>query len=146
MSAYNFLSYNSFHRSIGMATDDVDENHEFKLWVRLYGDSNTKLKRRRLTEGAIVWIIKAKGLFEKGYMPNKTKEHFNVYETKPMRKCTKRIVYMIQDNNGEEVLGSWYPEELEQISNKQYWIERIICKRTAPDGSKEWLFCVKVVQ
>ena len=135
VSAYN----NSYHRSIGMAPVDVDEKHQNKIWARLYGDGNTELKRRRLTEGAMVRISKAKALFEKGYMPNWSKEHFIVRRSPPMRKGTKRRVYKIKDDSGEEVSGSWYPEELEQISNNQYRIERVIRKRTAPDGSKELL-------
>ena len=85
----------------------------------------------------MVRISKNKGVFDKGYMPNWYKEHFSVSEAPGLRRGTKRRVYKIADYNGEPVKGIWYPEELKQISNNQYRIERVLRRRKATDGSTE---------
>ena len=40
------------------------------------------------------------------------------------------------DYNDEAVKGSWYPEELQESSDNQYRIEKVLKKPTLPDGSK----------
>ena len=56
-----------------------------------------------------------KTIFDKGYMPNWTKEHVTVSKAVPARKWTNRRVYMLMDYNDETVKGSWYPEEIQEI-------------------------------
>ena len=41
------------------------------------------------------------------------------------------------DYNDEAVNGSWYPEELQEISDNQYRIEKVLKRRTLADGTKE---------
>ena len=64
-------------RTIGMAPSDVEIKDENRLWARLYGDGDMHLKPP-LPHGAVVRISKHKGVFDKGYMPNWSKEHFNI--------------------------------------------------------------------
>ena len=90
-----------------------------------------------MPDGAMVRISKNKGVFDKGYMPNWSKEHFTVSEAPGPRRGTKRRVYKIADYNGEPVKGVWYPEELQQITNNQYRIERVLRRRKATDESTE---------
>ena len=131
-------SYNhSRHRSIGMAPADVQERDQDLIWSRLYGDGDTERKRQSIPTGAMVRINKAKGVFDKGYMPNWSKEHFTVADAPPRTKSSKRTVYKLNDYNGEPVTGSWYDEELQHISDNQYRIERVFRRRTAADGTKE---------
>ena len=78
-----------------------------------------------------------KTIFDKGYMPNWTKEHFTVRQAVPYRKGTKRRVYQLVDYNDEDVKGSWYPEEIQEISDNQYRIEKVLRRRTLPEGTKE---------
>ena len=70
--------YNHAHnRSIGIAAADVrtkDKNH---FWVRLVGNGGTYLKPK-IQEEVIVRANNQKTIFDKGYMPNLTKEHFTV--------------------------------------------------------------------
>ena len=41
-------SYNgSYHRSIGMAPNNVTSDDQNQIWTRLYGDGDTYLKRHR---------------------------------------------------------------------------------------------------
>ena len=70
-------------------------------------------------------------------MPNWTKEHFTVSQAVPPRRGTKRRVYKLVDYNEEDVNGSWYPEELQDISDNRYCIEKVLRRRTLPNGTKE---------
>jgi len=132
VQAYN----NSYHRTIGMPPSKVEKKDKARLWVRMYGDGDTYLKAA-ISRGSMVRISKAKGDFEKGYMPNWSKEHFIVDQDAEQRRGTKRRVYKIKDYNDEPVKGKWYPEELQKINSNQYRIEKVLRRRTAPDGSKE---------
>ena len=117
-----------------MAPADVDKRHEDTLWTRLYGDGNRNLEST-MPCGLMVKIMKNKGVFDKGYMPNWSKEYFTVDEVPIPRRGNKRRVYKIADYNGDPVKGVWYPEELQQVSQNQYCIERILKRRKAADGS-----------
>ena len=119
-----------------MAPADVQKKDEDRLWVRLYGDGDTYLKPPS-PQGAMVRVSGKKTIFDKGYMPNWTKEHFTVSQAVPPKRGTKRRVYKLVDYNDEAVKGSWYPEELQEISDNQYRIEKVLRRRTLPDGSKE---------
>ena len=75
--------------------------------------------------------------FDKSYMPNWTKENFTVSKAVLPKKGTKRRIYKLVDYNDEDVKGSWYPKELQNISDNQYWIEKVLRRRTIPNGRKE---------
>ena len=70
-------------------------------------------------------------------MPNWAKEHFTVSQAVPPRKGTKRCIYKLVDYNDENVKGSWYPEELHEISDNKYRIEKVLQRRTLRNGTKE---------
>ena len=130
-------SYNaSYHRSIKMAPEDVTKEDEERIWVRLFGDGDTELKRHRITDGSKVRINRVKGVFEKGYLPNWSREQFTATASKET-KSGKRPVYKLKDDSGEDVRGKWYPEELQAISENDYDIEKVLKRRTLPDGTRE---------
>ena len=115
----------------------VTKNDENRICAPLNGNNDTHLKQTTLPVGAIVRISKFKGLYDKGYIPNWSKEHFNVGEAPAARQNSKRRVVKISDYNGEPVIGTWYDKELPHISNNQYRIGRVIRRRTAANGKKE---------
>ena len=41
------------------------------------------------------------------------------------------------DYNNKAVKGSWYPEEIQEISDNQSRIEQVLQRRTLPDGTKK---------
>ena len=105
-------SYNgSYHRSIGMAPNKVTNKDEDQIWTRLYGDGDTYLKRlRKVEDGAKVRISRVKGVFDKGYMPNWSREQFTVSSMVPQadkKGRNSRPVYTLKDDSGEEVRGKW---------------------------------------
>ena len=113
----------------------VQKKDENRLLVRLFRNGDTHLKPQ-LPHGAMVRASCHKTIFNKGYMPNWSKEHFTVSKDVPPRKGTKRHVYKWMDYNNETVKGSWYPEEIQEILDNQYRIEKVLRKRTLPDGTK----------
>ena len=91
----------------------------------------------QIPQGAIVRASSHKTIFDKGYMPNWTKKHYTVSNAVPPRKETIRRIYKLINYNDEDVKGSWYPEELQEISDKQYRIEKVLRMRTLPNGTNE---------
>ena len=85
----------------------------------------------------MVRVCSHKTIFDKGYMPNWYKEHFTVSQAVPPKRGTKRRVYNLVDYNDEAVKGSSYPEELKEILDNQYRIEKVVRRRTLPNGTKE---------
>ena len=119
-----------------MAPADVQKKDENHIWVRLFGDGDTHLKPL-ISLGAMVQASSHKTIFDKGYMANLTKEHFTVSHAVPPRRGTKRRVYKYVDYDDEPVKCSWYPEELQEISDNQYRIDKVLQRRTLPDGTNK---------
>ena len=132
VSAYN----NSRHRSIGVPPVDFQKKDENRLWVRLFGDGDTHFKPS-VRNGAMVRASSHKTIFDNGNMPNWTKEHITVSQAVPSKRETKRRLYWLVDYHDESVKGSWYPEEIQEISNNQSRIEKVLRRRTLNDGTKE---------
>ena len=130
-------AYNNWrHRAMGMASADVEQKDENRLWVRLFGDGDTYIQPQIL-QGAIMRASSHKTIFDKRYITNLTKKHFTVSKAMPPKKGTKRRVYKLVDYNDEDVIGSCYPEELQKYSDNQYRIEKVLRRRTLPNGTKE---------
>ena len=68
----------SFHRSIGMAPDDVNDRNASEVWERLYDDKKKrqKVKRKKaaLKVGDKVRLNEKHRPFKKGYLPAWTEE------------------------------------------------------------------------
>jgi hypothetical protein len=127
-------SYNAtMHRSIGMAPNKVRQIHTNAIWKRLYGDGSVAPKRRKVEEGQLVRISRWKGNFEKGYMPNWSKETFHV--AKVIRQ--PHTMYELHDKEGEALSGNFYDKELQKVKAGEYVVEKILRQRRRPDGSYE---------
>jgi len=130
-------SYNSsVHSSIGMAPKSVRPAHENTIWKRLYGDgAAAPLKRKDIQAGELVRISKVKRTFEKGYLPNWSKETFHVAKT--MRQ--PEALFEIHDKEGEEVRGNFYKKELQHVKSGEYVVEKVLKERRRADGVIEVL-------
>ena len=127
---------NSFHRSIKMCPSEVTPKDEDKIWLTLYGKKkNTSVKKSRL--GQKVRINKIKGVFAKGYVPNWSEEHFHVKK----EVAKKRPVYRLTDDQGDDIKGEFYEEEIQPIEENRYLIERFLKKKKEPSG--KYLYFVK---
>ena len=79
-------SYNhSVHRMIGMRPADVKEKDQDLIWANLYGN-NMYRSKKQTTVGRLAKISKIKVVFENGYIPNWSEEHFHIKKRIPKWK------------------------------------------------------------
>ena len=93
---------NTYHRTIKMKPSDIKSN--------TYIDSSKKIndKDSKFKVGDIVRISKCKSITAKGYTPNWSEEVFLIKKV----KNTVPWTYVINDLNGEEIVGTFYENEL----------------------------------
>jgi transposase InsO family protein len=122
-------SYNhSVHRSIKMKPVDVTAENEKEVWHTLYDDHKiVKNVKYKFKIGDQVRISKMKRTFEKGYLPNFSKEIFIISKQIPRDPP----VYKLKDLDNEELKGTFYEKELQKIIKEDdvYEVEEILKKR-----------------
>lgn len=113
----------SVHRSIGMAPSSVTTADEIRIRNKLYKKRNVG-KKPKYKVGDKVRTVKARGIFEKGYLPKWSEEIFEISEVLKRNP----IVYKIIDFHGEKIVGVYYESELQKVA-PVYRIERIVKRR-----------------
>ena len=110
---------NTYHRTIKMKPIDVKDN--------TYIDTGKEVndKDHKFKVGDRVTISKYKNIFAKGYTPNWSEEIFIIKEI----KNTVPWTYVINDLNGEEIIGTFYEKELQKIDQQEFRIEKVIKKK-----------------
>ena len=110
---------NTYDRTIKMKPVDVKDN--------TYIDSNKEVndKDPKFKVGDHVRISKYKNIFAKGYTPNWSEEVFVIKKV----KNTVPWTYIINDLNGEEVIGTFYEKELQKTNQQEFRIEKVIKRR-----------------
>ena len=66
-----------------------------------------------------------KSFFDKDYTPNWSEEIFVI----KIIKNTVPWIYVINDLNGEEIIGTFYEKELQKTNQKEFRIEKVIKKK-----------------
>ena len=134
--AYN----HSKHRVIAMKPADVNKENAALVWERLYGnDLRNKKTKVDVKEGDLVRISKMKGQFEKGYLPNWSREEFLVDKIH-----TKFLPSMVtlKDYKGDVIEGNFYKDEIQRIERDKdddvYAVEKII--RQKRRNGQIWYF------
>ena len=110
---------NKYHTSIKMKSADVQDN------TYIDSKNETNNKNPKFKVGDHVKISKYKNIFAKGYMPNWPEEVFVIKRI----ENTVPWTYVINDLNGEEIIGTFYKEELQGTNQQEYRIEKIIKKK-----------------
>ena len=64
-------------------------------------------------------------MFAKGYMPNWSEEIFVIKKI----KNTVPWTHVINDLNGEEIIGTFYENELQKTDQKEFRIEKVLKKK-----------------
>ena len=97
---------NKYHTTIKMKPVDVKSNTyiDFKKEVN---NADPKFKI-----GDYVRISKYKNIFAKGYMPNWSEEIFVISKI----RNTVPWTYVINDHNGEQIIGTFYQKELRKTN------------------------------
>ena len=93
---------NIYQRTIKMKPIDVKDN----TYINTGDEVNDKDPKFKV--GDNVRISKYKNVFAKDYTPNWSEEIFVIIEI----KNTVRWTYVINDLNGEEIIGKFYEKEL----------------------------------
>ena len=75
--------------------------------------------------GDHVRISKYKNIFAKGYMPNWLEKIFIVSKI----KNTVPWTYVVNDLNGEQIIGTFYEKELQGTNQQKFRIEKVIKKK-----------------
>ena len=129
-------SYNhSYHRSIKRTPASVGYENQEKVWLTLYADSS-RIEAPKLSIGDYVRISKARGNFQKGYLPNWSEELFIITEA----VHGKPPYYKLKDLDGENIEGTFYSQELQKVikNNDVYKVENILSSRKK-SGKKQFL-------
>jgi len=130
----------SKHRSIKMKPADVNSENAMDVWEHLYGKDkrHKNTLKTNIKKGDTVRISSVKGQFEKGYLPNWSREEFIVDDI-----STKYLPTMLslKDYRGDPIEGKFYGEEVQKIirdpDDDTYEVEKII-RRKRKDG-EQWL-------
>ena len=88
-------------------------------------DKETNVKDPKFKVGDRVRISKYKNIFAKGYTPNWSEEVFVIKKV----KNTVPWTYVINDLNGEEIMGIFYEKELQKTSREEFRIEKVIKRK-----------------
>ena len=138
----------SYHRSIKMQPRHVTRAHQPIIRQRLYGREVEKktTKKKQATKkrartykyavGAWVRISRQRQAFTKGYEPLWSEEVFVIRD----RRHQRQPVYYLRDWRGEELIGAFYEQELQRVSEpSEYRVEKVLRTRKRRDGTKEYL-------
>ena len=92
-----------------------------------YIDSNKENNNKdpKCKIGDIVRISKFKNIFAKGYTTNWWEEVFVIKKA----KNTVLWTFVINDLNGEEIVGTFYENELQKTNKKEFRIEKVIKRK-----------------
>ena len=70
-------------------------------------------------------FLNTKNIFVKGYTPNWSEEVFVISKIKNAVPWT----YVINDLNGEEIIGTFYEKELQKTNQQESRIEKVIKRK-----------------
>ena len=98
---------------------DVKDNTYINIGEEL-NDKDPKLK-----VGDHVRISNYRSIFAKGYTPNWSEEIFVIKKVKNAVPWT----YVINDINGEEIIGTFYEKELHKTNQEELRIEKVIKRK-----------------
>ena len=79
-------------------------------------------KDSKFQVGDRVRISKYKNIFTKWYTPSWSEEDFVIKKAKNTAPCT----YVVNDLNGEEIIGTFYEKELQETNQQEFMIEKVI--------------------
>ena len=110
---------NTYHTAIKMKPIDVKDN----TYINTSEDINNEDPKFKV--GDYVRISKCKKIFAKGYMSNWSEEVFVIKKIENTIPWT----YVINDLNGEEIIGTFYEKELQKTNQEEFRIEKVIRRK-----------------
>ena len=110
---------NAYHTTIIMRPIDVKDN------TYINTDKETNDNDHKFKVDDRVRISKYKNIFAKGYTPNWSEEVFVIKKV----KNTVPWTYVINDLNGEEIMGTLYEKELQKTNQEEFRIVKVIKRK-----------------
>ena len=107
---------NTYQTTIKMKPIAVKDN----TYINTNKETNNKYPKFKV--GDHVRISKYKKIFDKGYMPNWSEGVFVIKKVQNTIPWT----YVINDLNGEEIIGTFYEKELQKANQEEFRIENVI--------------------
>ena len=114
---------NTYHRKIEMKPVDVKYNTYIDS-MELHSSKEVNDKDPKSELGDHVRISKHKNLCAKGCTPNWSEEVFVIKKV----KNTVPWTYVINDLNGDGIIGIFYEKELQKTNQQEFRIEKVIKK------------------
>lgn len=132
----NFYN-NKVHRGIGITpTQASEKKNEGPLLQKNFTDQNKhEISKPKLKLGDKVRISKVKGKFEKGYLPAWSTEVFTI--NKVINSYPPS--YLIEDEKGETIKGSFYEPELQKTKLENTYVVEKVLKSKIVKGHKQVL-------
>ena len=119
----------SYHRSIKMPPNQVNERNERKVWDNLYEKKlNKKPRKPKFKVENRVRLNKKFRQFKKGYLPGWTEEVFIVSRVIPGEVVT----YKIKEMNDTPLEGNFYTQDLQKVSvsdDDLYRVEKVLKRK-----------------
>ena len=110
---------NAYHTSIKMKPADVKDS----TYIDFKKESNDKNPKFKV--GDHVRISNYKNIFAKGYMPNRSEEISVIKKI----KNTVPWTYVLNDLNGEQIIGTFYEKELQATNQPEFRVEKVIMRK-----------------
>ena len=112
-------SNNTYHRTVKMKPVDV----KYNTYINFRNEVNDKDLKFKVLDH--VRISKYKNIFAKGCTQNWSEEAFVIKKV----KNTVTWTYIINDLNGEEIIGIFYEKELQKTNQQEFRIEKVIKRK-----------------
>ena len=110
---------NTYHRTIKIKLVDVKDNTYIDS-MELHSTELHSNKDPKFKVGDHVRIPKYKNIFAKGYTPNWSEEVFVIKKV----KNTVPWTHVINDLNGDEIVGTVYKKELQKTNQQEFRIKK----------------------
>ena len=145
---------NSYHRSIKMTPNNVNMTNYKSVFQNIYGYPNKREMLKRMSKP----ILKPKTTVRKRYelkvhdrvyYPNWTDQTYEIYKAVPGQS---KPYYFIKDKQGNLLKKRYYSNELQQIKQNLYRVEKILKQKTVrghkhyfvkwlnhPDSHNSWI-------
>ena len=116
---------NTYHRTIKTKPVDVKSNTYIES-TALHSNKEVNDTDPKFKVGDHVKISKYKNIFAKGYTPSWSED---VFVWTNVTNVTVPWTYVINDLNGEEIIGTFYEKELQKTNQKEFRIEKVIKRK-----------------
>ena len=110
---------NTYDRSIMKKRVDIKDD----IYIDFENEVNDKDPKFKV--GDYIRISKYKNIFAKGYMANWSEDVFIINKI----KNTVTWTHVINDLNGQEIIGTFYEKELQKANQKEFRIEKVLKRK-----------------